>query len=167
VEYDRLVARHKDAVYRQMVRVCGNYDDAEDVLTDALLAAHRAKDTIRDDGAFQAWLSTAARRVCYRLKKREALRPRLLPLEDLDLATPAPSAHEEAEQAAVKRCIQGALDGLPPEYREVYALRELEGISGEEVASRLGISVPAMKSRLNRAREKVRAALDAAMFGAG
>ena len=75
MEFDQLMARHKDAVYRQMVRMCGNPDDAEDVLSESLLSAYRAMHQLSDEAAFQSWLAIIARRTCGRLKRREALAP--------------------------------------------------------------------------------------------
>ena len=75
--FEKLANDHKDAVYRNMIRVCGNREDAEDVLIEALLKAYRHLDQLRDDWAFQPWLWQIAKRVCLQLKKREALLPLL------------------------------------------------------------------------------------------
>jgi RNA polymerase sigma-70 factor, ECF subfamily len=75
MDFDRLAQRHRDAVYRQMVRVCGNRDDAEDVLVEALVSAYRHMESLRDEGAFRGWLATIGRRVCGKVRAREALEP--------------------------------------------------------------------------------------------
>ncbi len=163
MEFDQLVNRHKDAVYRQMVRVCGNQADAEDVLQDALLNAYRAIGTLRDQGAFQAWLARIGRHVCFRLKRQEALRPILaLPYpKGLDsLASGQPSAETQVVRQDIDRCVKAALDRLPGSYRRVIELRDLEGYTAPDAARELGISVPALKSRLHRARGLLRAELD-------
>src|SRR5580700_12014243 len=74
-DFDALTRLHKDTVYRQMIRVCGNREDAEDVLVEALLRAYRHLDELRDSVAFRAWLAQIARRVCWQLKERDALLP--------------------------------------------------------------------------------------------
>src|SRR5438552_13372746 len=82
-EFDRLTREHKDSVYRQMLRICGNREDAEDVLVEALLKAYRHLGQLRDSTAFRAWLAQIAKRVCWQLKEREALLP-LLQLSALE-----------------------------------------------------------------------------------
>src|SRR6266702_6292900 len=82
-DFDVLTRQHKDSVYRQMIRVCGNREDAEDVLIEALLKAYRHLGQLRDSTAFRAWLAQIAKRVCWQLKEREALLP-LLQLSALE-----------------------------------------------------------------------------------
>ena len=57
MDFERLMKLHKDAVYRQLVRTCGNRDDAEDALVEALTSAHRSLETLRDEKAFRGWLA--------------------------------------------------------------------------------------------------------------
>ncbi len=156
--YERLVAEHKDAVYRQMIRTCGDYDDAEDVLVEALMKAYRALDQLQDDDYFRAWLATIGRRICGRLRKKEALAP-VVALSEV--AEPAVTQEElDLSLPSVKAQLKAAVEGLPEAYRQVYLLRDIEEVSGEETAERLGISLAAMKSRLHRARGMMREALD-------
>src|SRR3954468_20707305 len=75
VNFDDLANEHKDAVYRQIIRVCGNREDAEDVLIEALLKAYRNLDQLRESKAFRGWLAQIARRVCWQLKQRDSLQP--------------------------------------------------------------------------------------------
>lgn len=166
-DFESLTRRHKDSVYRQMIRVCGNREDAEDVLIEALLKAYRHLDQLRDSAAFRAWLAQIAKRVCWQLKEREALLP-LLQLSTLQEegreipgSEPTPEAHMARVQ--MKQLLDAAIGALPPTYRTVYELRDVLDQPGDEVARKLGISRAAMKSRLHRARELVRAHLDAAL----
>ncbi|HET9803750.1 MAG TPA: sigma-70 family RNA polymerase sigma factor [Candidatus Acidoferrum sp.] len=167
MNFERLANENKDAVYRQMLRACGNREDAEDVLIEALLKAYRNLGNLRDSGAFRAWLAQIARRVCWQLKKREALLPllQLSTLEEEGLGIASKESPPEAIAATreMKRILFDAVASLPDEYREVYELRDVQERSGEEVAAQLGISLPAMKSRLHRARELMRERLDAAL----
>jgi RNA polymerase sigma-70 factor, ECF subfamily len=169
VNFEALANEHKDAVYRQMVRVCGNREDAEDVLIEAMLKAYRHLDQLRDSVAFRSWLAQIARRVCWQLKKRESLMPllQLSALEDEGKQISGDRIAIETQLAArqMKELLSGAVNDLPPSYRTVYELRDIEELSGSEVAKRLGISVAAMKSRLHRARELLRQRLDAAFTG--
>lgn len=168
MDYERLANRHKDAVYRQMLRMCGNHEDAEDVLAESLLRAYRAVEHLQTEDAFQAWLAQIGRRVCGRLRRRESARP-LLAIADLgpgwEPAAQAPSPEELALDAETKRCVQGALDSLPTLYREVYQRRDIEGLTAEEVASQLGLTIPAVKSRLHRARAMVRESIGSRLCG--
>ena len=170
-DFDALTRQHKDSVYRQMLRVCGNHEDAEDVLVEALLKAYRHLNQLRDSAAFQAWLAQIARRVCWQLKEREALLP-LLQLSTLDeegreLPADDPTPEASLARRQMKHLLDDAIATLPPLYRTVYELRDIEDRPGDEVARQLGISRAAMKSRLHRARELVRTHLDTALTGPG
>lgn len=155
-KFESQLRRHKDAVYRQMLRVCGNREDAEDVLVEAILNAYRHYENLEDKERFQAWLAVIGRRVCGRIKKKESL----LPLVELADRHPAVSEEPDFETTELVAKVHNALNVLSPDERPVFELRDLQGMSGEETARRLGISLAAMKSRLHRARAKIRKALD-------
>lgn len=164
MDFETLVNRHKDAVYRQMLRVCGNREDAEDVLIDALLRAWRHMDQLEDSKSFRGWLGSIARRVCWRLRNREALLPLLqlsaLPQGGEEIAAQTAEAESQLDAARMKGLLDRAVGNLPEGCRAVYSLRDLEGASGEETARILGLSLAAAKSRLHRARLLVRRQLD-------
>ena len=167
MDFEDLVNEHKDAVYRQMIRTCGNREDAEDVLIDALLKAYRNLDQLRAQEAFRTWLGQIARRVCWQLRKREALLPLLqlskLEEEGTEFASNTPAVDNALARQQMKDLLMKAIGSLPPEYEVVYRMRELEELPGDEVARRLHISLEAMKSRLHRARAMVREKLDLAL----
>jgi RNA polymerase sigma-70 factor, ECF subfamily len=169
MEFDQLMARHKDAVYRQMVRMCGNADDADDVLSESLLNAYRAMHQLQDEAAFQSWLAIIARRTCGRLKRREALAPvyRLADLETQGIEPIDPKLSPETQimEAETKACLLSVMHSLPPLYREVYELRDVQELPASQVAEQLGITVAAVKSRLHRARALVRAGVDQGLLG--
>jgi RNA polymerase sigma-70 factor, ECF subfamily len=168
MDFERLAIQHKDAVYRQLFRMCGNHEDAEDVLVESLTKAYRALDGLESEEAFRAWLAQIARRTCGRLKQREKLR-HALPLDALD-AWGIELVSNEAGQDEIlladqmKACILRALESLPPIYAEVYQARDIEGLSAEETAGRLGLTVAAVKSRLHRARSMVRERIDRSLL---
>lgn len=171
MELERLINRHKDQVYRQMVRVCGNYSDAEDALADALVSAVRASDQLRDPLYFQAWLSKIGTRACIRNRFKERLF-QLIPMAELEskwieIVEPSGGPDVEFEASQMKACVSGAVTALPELYREVYLRREILGEKAEDVAGALGLSLPAVKSRLRRAREMVRSSLDSGFGCAG
>ncbi len=164
MEFEQLVDEHKDAVYRQMVRMCGNRDDAEDVLAESLLKAWRSLDSLGDEADFRAWLAIIARRTCGRMRRRESM-SEVVRLADLaewgfEPRDDAPAPDEAAIEAQTKRCLMAVIEGLPGGYRAVYEARDVEGLSAEETARRLGITVAAVKSRLHRARAMVRSEAD-------
>ena len=167
-KFERLAEQHKDVVYRQMIRVCGNREDAEDVLIEALLKAYRNLDQLRDTAAFRSWLAKIANRVCWQLKQQAALAP-LMQLSELEegggheIAAKSISMEAQLDADRMKRQLRQAVQELPPPYREVYELRDIEELSGEEVARKLGISLAAMKSRLHRARALMRKRIDATL----
>ena len=170
-DFEALTRQHKDSVYRQMIRVCGNREDAEDVLVEALLKAYRHLNQLRDSAAFRAWLMQIAKRVCWQLKEREALLPLLqlstLEQEGREIPGVEPTPELNLARRQMKQFLDDAIASLPPQYQSVYKLRDLEDRSGDEVARSLGISIAAMKSRLHRARELVRLHLDAALTREG
>jgi RNA polymerase sigma-70 factor (ECF subfamily) len=167
MEFETLAAEHKDAVYRQLIRVCGNQEDAEDALIEALLKAYRNLDQLHESSAFRAWLAQIGRRVCWQLKAREALLPimQLSVVEEqgLEIADAGPDAEIQAARQQMKAILERAVEALPAAEREVYRMRDIDELSGKEVAERLGISVTAMKSRLHRARTGLRRSIDAAL----
>jgi RNA polymerase sigma-70 factor (ECF subfamily) len=168
-DFDALTRQHKDVVYRRLIRVCGNREDAEDVLVEALLKAYRHLDQLRESAAFRSWLTQIAKRVCWQLKEHEALLP-LIQLSELDeegrkIPGPGPSPELHLARSQMKQFLDSAVASLPPEYQAVYKLRDIDDRPGDEVAQQLGISHAAMKSRLHRARTMVRDHLDAALTG--
>ena len=169
VDFEKLANEHKDAVYRQMLRVCGNREDAEDVLIEALLKAYKHMHQLNNPAAFRAWLAQISRRVCWQLKEREALAP-LLQLSMLEeqgaaIKDPKPSVESEVALRQMKELLENAVNRLPPSAREVFVLRDIEELTGEEVARRLGISLASMKSRLHRARKLLRERVDGVLTG--
>jgi RNA polymerase sigma-70 factor (ECF subfamily) len=169
MDFEALANEHKDAVYRQLIRACGNREDAEDVLVEALLKAYCNLDQLRNSAAFRSWLAQIGRRVCWQLKQREALLP-IIQLSEMEAAgVELPSEGDAPDvgtsRKQMKHLLSEAVTALPEPERKVYELRDLEESSGEETAAMLGISLAAMKSRLHRARAGVRKHLDAALQG--
>lgn len=167
MEIERLINRHKNAVYRQMVRVCGNQDDAEDALAIAIFSAIKASDQLRDPERFQGWLAMIGTRACSRMRIRDRL-VSLTSLSDLEakgieLYDRGHSPDEDAELHEVKHCVMAAIESLPEILREVYVRREISGESAESVAKTLKLSVAAVKSRLHRARTLVRQSLESGL----
>ncbi len=159
---EKLLERHQSAVYRFGMKMCGESEDAKDVLQETLFAAARTLPDFRGASSVSTWLYTIARSFC--LKKRRTSKFAPERIESLE-AQPETSgqvadARRNPEEDAVARQLKSVLDAaiaeLEPIYREVLLLRDVEGLPAAEVAEVLGISVEAVKSRLHRARVAVR-----------
>ena len=154
---NRLVADHRQGVYRYGLHVCRTTEDAEDAVQETLWAATRAIRTFRGTAsAITSWLFTIVRRECYRLidRHREAPVPLGAVEEEVSARVPDPEASLAGRRRA--ELLATALRDLDPIHREVVLLRDIEELSAPEAAARLGISVDALKSRLHRARVKLR-----------
>jgi RNA polymerase sigma-70 factor (ECF subfamily) len=157
-------------VYSLARRLLNNDADAEDVTQDVLLQVLRKLDTFRGEAAFPTWLHriTVNAALDYREKRarREQGRvPAALAEEDEHAHVPSavrrwsgsPERHLLARET--HDLIEGAIAGLPEHYRDVYVLADVEGLPNAEIADLLGLGVPAVKSRLHRARLMLRDAL--------
>ena len=166
--FDLLVARHGDGLYRFALRQCRTERDAEDATQDGLLAAWRGASGWRGDAAPRTWLFQVVLHACRRRGRRRAGEPDRH--EGLDEAAALPSDGQAADDRVATRqagqALRRALAGLPDEAREVLLLRDVEGLSGEEAAAVLGLGLPAMKSRLHRARLALKASVEALLGSA-
>lgn len=161
-KFDRALRQHKDAIYRQMLRVCHHREDAEDALATALLLAYQSADRLRSEEAFTGWVKTIGNRVCTRMRHHPSFGKVTALAEELELGDPAP---DPFDAHLLKACVLDAIESLSPEYRAVYMACELEERTVPEVAAELEITVAAAKSRLLRARASVRTRLDSSVCG--
>jgi RNA polymerase sigma factor (sigma-70 family) len=140
--------------------LCSTPEDAEEAAQEALIVLYRKIGTLRAAAALASWMFQIVRNECIRRTR-------------LTLHRPLPSAAVEhsAEEAALARMeverIVDSIAGLPPDQRAVLVLRDIQGLSGGATAQTLGLSRAAMKSRLHRGRETLRAQLRAAENCAG
>jgi RNA polymerase sigma-70 factor (ECF subfamily) len=153
--FEQLVERHRDVVFRVAARIVGR-EEAEDASQDAFLRAFHRLDRFRGEGMFRAWLLQIAHNAALSAVARR--RPE--PLED---------AHElEAETRTPERGPAGRLEGrerrarlegkiriLRPEHRSVLVLRDVEGLSYEEIGEITEMPLGSVKGRLHRAREEL------------
>jgi RNA polymerase sigma-70 factor (ECF subfamily) len=160
---ETLLERHEGQVYRFGMKMCGDPDDAKDVLQETLLAMARGVRDFRGASSISTWLYTIARSYCIKKRRRSKFAPaeeRSLDtdvgVEADDLADTRASADEALVGKEVERALEQAIDSLEPMYREVLLLRDVEGLTAPEVAEVLGVTPQAVKSRLHRARLAVR-----------
>jgi RNA polymerase sigma-70 factor (ECF subfamily) len=169
---ERLLMKAQEVAYRFSRTVCGGPLDAEDVMQDALLKTFRHVNRIQNPRAFRTWLYSIVRNACLMKRRRRAGEPeRMLSLDEL-LPTPGgqiarvehsgTGVDPEAlvvDRASRRRLVK-ALKALPPSYRAIVFLREMEGLSTREVARVLKVSEPTVKMRLHRARLFLRKELE-------
>ncbi|MCB9626004.1 MAG: RNA polymerase sigma factor [Sandaracinaceae bacterium] len=155
-----LLTELSPSVRRFGQQLCRHEADAMDVMQDTLLAVASHLGDFEQRAALSSWVYALARSACNRRRrglKNQAHLPESAVAERADSeATP----EERLEAAEVGRSLGRALCGLPDSQREVIVLRDLMGLSASETAKRLGISVPALKSRLHRARAALREAFE-------
>ncbi len=164
MEIDRLISRHKDGVYLQMVRTCGNYADAEDALAEAILAALASAQRLRNLEHFGAWLLKVSSRCCTRIQVKCRLY-RCSSIDDLcdcglEPISPAPSPLEEVHENQTRDELLLAVASLPTIYQDVYRMRAIANEPTQRVAATLGVSEAVVKTRLHRARAMLRHQLD-------
>lgn len=166
--FESLVRRHERRVFRVTLAVIGNIEDAEEAMQDTFVKAFRHLGQFRKESRFSTWLTRIA--INGAIQKRNT-RKNFVPLAEAETAQEhfTPKRHEpwrsNPEQLYRKQEIHGivedAIQSLPEIYREAFVLRDVEELSAEEAAQALGITVPALKSRLLRARLMMRETLAA------
>ncbi len=159
---DQLLEAHQAQLYRFGMRMCGNPDDAKDVVQETMIALARGAEDFEGRSSLSTWLYTVARSFC--IKKRR--RSRYAPTNFESFDDPEGSIREMTDQAPVPESamaekelgghLKEAIDALEPSQREVLLLRDVEGLTAPEVAEALGLTIQAVKSRLHRARATVR-----------
>jgi RNA polymerase sigma factor (sigma-70 family) len=132
--------------------LCSTPEDAEDAAQEALIVLYRKIGTLRATAALGSWMFSIVRNECIR-------RSRLTFSKHIGPLTAEPSAEDAALARLEIERIVDSIAGLPPEQRAVLVLRDIQGLSGAATAQALGLSRPAMKSRLHRGRETLRSRL--------
>jgi RNA polymerase sigma-70 factor (ECF subfamily) len=166
--FESLVNRYERKIFRLAQNITQNKEDAEDVMQEAFIKAYQHLPDFQRNSRFYTWLvRIAVNQALMKLRKR---RPNVVSLdqelETQDDSVPrdvkdwGPSPEQRFEQTELRGILDQAIDELDPSYRIVFQLRDIEELSTEETADALDISVPAVKSRLLRARLRLRQKLD-------
>ncbi len=170
--FGHFVHAHEAAVHRYLRIHAGPVADVDDALQETFIAAWRGASTFRGPGSAKPWLFAIARNALRHLVRRRVGEP--AQMESLDALSDSGSFDELAVEAGwgcpadermltdaalAREMLEIAMQRLPVEEREILTLRELDGFSGAETADLLQISLPAMKSRLHRARLHLAASL--------
>jgi RNA polymerase sigma-70 factor, ECF subfamily len=156
--FDELVRRTYVDTYTLAIRLTANEEDARDVVQEAYLRAWKGIGRFRGDSQFSTWLYRITANAAYTLVQKRRKR-RVEPLEAADEPIElAPEAQPEAaaESAVVMEQLSDAVAQLPPKLRSIVVLKDVYGLSHDDISQELGISVAAAKVRLHRGRKKLR-----------
>jgi len=166
--FNRLVLAYQDLAFNLAYRMLGDDALAQDATQTAFLSAYRSLPTYRG-GSFKAWVLRMVTNACYdELRRRQRhpttpLEPETDEEEEMEsprwLASDGPSPEESVERVELERAIQHCLNELPDEFRTVVVLVDVQGLDYEEVSSTVGKPLGTIKSRLARARQKLRGCL--------
>jgi len=166
--FNDLVERHQSRAYNLCVRMLGDADAAADVAQDAFISAYKHLPSLR--GEFRPWLMRIVANGCRDVLRSKKRRPSVsLDLERDDDDTPAMQIADTSDgpeaalmKSELQKTIAGALAEIPDDQREVIILSDIQGLSYQEIADMTGINIGTVKSRLNRARSRLRELLMAA-----
>ena len=157
--FGALVEQYRDNVYRLAYRMCGNAYDADEAAQEAFVAAWRALPNFRGDAKFSTWLYRLTTNAAIDVMRREKRHQTVGDGEMIDLADDADSPQETVERTEQQEAVQKALATLSEEYREVLLLRYMEELDYAEIAEVLQLPSGTVKSRINRAKAALKAAL--------
>jgi len=163
--FEELVRRYDRNVFRIAQHITQNREDAEDVVQEAFLKAYGNLQQFQEQSKFYTWLvRIAVNEALMKLRRRKPERTVSLD-EDIkteddslprEIADWSPNPEQQYTQSELREILSKTIQGLPPGFRTVFVLRDVEGLSTEETAAALELSVPAVKSRLLRARLQLR-----------
>jgi RNA polymerase sigma-70 factor, ECF subfamily len=162
-----VVARdHRSRIYRYLLGMARDPDVAEDLTQETFLRALRGLGALRDRTALVSWLDRVATNVFLDRVRAEGRRLAYTDRHDgqgasliEEIADPAERVDRRVEQAEMSQCVRGFVDELPDDYRAVILLHDAHGLSSQEIAEILGVSVAAVKIRIHRGRARLRTAL--------
>ncbi len=173
--FEQLVAPLRDRIYWRAAKAVGDLDDAEDVTQETLVKAFTRLDTFRGDARFSSWLYQVGSN-CIRMHLRSRRRKGAYRMDDhlfevesgvhpeRPKAPPVPD--EQAMDGELVHALEVAISDLPPQYGNILRLWVEDGLDLKQIHERSGLSIAAIKSRLHRARRRVRDALETE-FGVG
>lgn len=158
--FEEIYAAHAGRLYSLVCRMLGNPADAEDLLQDIFLSAHRKLDSFRGDSALGTWLYRLAMNQCLDyLRSRAARTNQLTSALDEEFGLDDAGSRRLAEQTLTKMDLERALARLPEGCRAAFVLHDVQGLEHREVAEVLGIAEGTSKSQVHKARLRLRAIL--------
>lgn len=164
--FEQLISDYQVKIYHIAFHMMGNEQDAEDAAQEAILKAYRYLGSFKEESGFYTWLYRITHNICLdMLRKRKRTHTHSMDLvkkdrdgqeTEVQLVDDKPQPEEELMSRQVQTDMQAAIAELKEHYRTVIILRDIEGMSYEDIAAVTEISVGTVKSRLNRARESLR-----------
>ena len=163
--FEQLVRQYDRQIFRVAQHITQNREDAEDITQDAFFKAYQKLDQFQGNSKFSTWLvRIAVNESLMRLRKRKTSKTVSMDQDvqteegsiPRDFAEWRPNPEQIYNQGELGDILRKTIQGLPPGFRTVFTLRDIENLSTEETAEALGLSVPAVKSRLLRARLQLR-----------
>ncbi len=167
--FNRLVLAYQDLIYNQAYRMIGEEELADDATQNAFISAYNHLGSFRG-GSFKAWLLRIVTNACYDELRRRKRRP-TIPLEPLDdageevespswMVDPADRPEELVQRVELQNAIQHCLDKLPDDFRSAVVMVDVQGLDYSEAADSIGTPIGTIKSRLARARLRLRDCLN-------
>ena len=161
--YEILVKEYEKNVYNLALRMTGNSEDAYDMSQEAFIKAYNSLSSFRGDSKFSVWLYRIVSNVCLDfIRSRSRKATVSLSVEndegeetELDIADEASSPQTLLDRSLTRDAVRRGLQALPPDHREILLLREIQGLSYDEIAETLNLEVGTVKSRIFRARKKL------------
>jgi RNA polymerase sigma-70 factor (ECF subfamily) len=155
-----LMDRHVSAIKRQIGSMAPNASEADDILQEVLLKVWRRLSTFRSESSFRTWMTRVAMNEVLQSYRRKRCNRLCQAPGDLDaFASYGESPHQSFARVEETKILRSAVAGLPTKYRQVVILRDIEELSTGETAESLRSTIPAVKSRLFRARRMLLEAL--------
>jgi RNA polymerase sigma-70 factor, ECF subfamily len=166
--FEELVRRYEDRIHGYSFRMCRQKEDAQDVFQETFLAAFKGLKGFKGRSRLATWFYRIASNACLKKRRKGKFEPKDLqsleaflprnaaPGKPFQIADWSRSPIRHLEEKELRGALDGAVADLPAEYRAVLVLRDMEGLSAQETAKSLQISVAAVKSRLHRARLFIR-----------
>lgn len=161
--YELLVKEYEKNVYNLALRMVGNSEDAADMSQEAFIKAYNSLTSFRGDSKFSVWLYRIVSNVCLDYLRSRGRRQTIsLSTEnddgedvEIDIADETQSPERLLDRRLTRDAVRRGLAALPPEHRQILLLREIQGLSYDEIADALGIEAGTVKSRIFRARKKL------------
>ena len=158
--FERLVRTYENKIYHLALRMCGSSEEASDIAQEAFLAAWRGLPSFRGEANFATWLYRLTSNAAIEYLRRQKKERGDMSLDDEDLGLDAvdtgPGPQDAAERTEVRTAVAAGLQQLSEGHRQVLVLREIQGLSYEEIADVLEVDLGTVKSRISRARTALR-----------
>ena len=158
LEFEDIVEEHQGFVYNLTYRILGNYADAEEAAQDAFLSAYRNFHRFRGDAKVTTWLYRIATNAALMKLRKDRNKRNLTDngYGDMDLVSPTRGPEELALNSELRERLQDGLEMLQPHLKAAVVLRDVQGLTNEEAAEVLDMSVSSLKARLHRGRVLLR-----------